>query len=112
MASSPVVVMPAPGPERHKSPRERLVTDQPTSQPDDGIAPTIDQDVHYTPGEIARRWHVSPNTARRLFEHEPGVLHITAAPERRNRSPRRRHMTQLRIPARVAQRVHAQLSAA
>ena len=75
----------------------------------DGIGATIDQDTHFTPAELAKKWHSSPNTIRRLFSEEPGVLKITA--ERPCRSPRRRRMTQLRIPARVAQRVHARLSA-
>ena len=74
------------------------------------IGETIADDKHYTVAELAERWHVSPNTVRRLMADEPGVLKFTAAPERRCRSPRRRHMTQLRIPARVAQRVHARLS--
>jgi hypothetical protein len=75
------------------------------------VGETIVDDKHYTVAELAERWHVSPNTVRRLMADEPGVLKFTAAPEKRCRSPRRRHMTQLRIPARVAMRVHARLSA-
>ncbi len=74
------------------------------------VGETIAEDKHFTVAELAERWHVSPNTVRRIFEGEGGVLRFGAAPERRCRSPRRRHMTQMRIPARVAQRVHARLS--
>jgi hypothetical protein len=76
---------------------------------DDGlIASTIDQDHHFTPADLAAVWHISSNTVRRLVENEPGVLKITASHPARN--PRKRRMVQLRIPARVARRVHARLS--
>ena len=77
---------------------------------DDGIGPTIDQDRHYTPEQLAKKWHYSANTIRRIFEDEPGVLKF-AAPSLIHR-PRRRRKVQLRIPARVAQRVHERMSKA
>jgi hypothetical protein len=61
---------------------------------------------HFAPEELAETWHVSGNTIRDLFEHEPGVLKITR-PERLHK---RRYVT-LRIPASVAKRVHARLDA-
>ncbi len=75
---------------------------------DDASTDSIVDDRHYTVAELAERWHLSPNTVRRLVAAEPGVLKITAA--KRCRSPRRRHFVHLRIPARVAERVHASLS--
>lgn len=87
------------------------------SQPQSGhdaekpaVGETISEDKHLTVAELAERWHVSSNTVRRIFEQEEGVLKFGATEERRCRSPRRRRMTQLRIPMRVAQRVHARLS--
>jgi len=76
------------------------------------VGETISEDKHLTVAELAERWHISPNTVRRIFEREEGVLKFGATGERRCRSPRRRRrlMTQLRIPMRVAQRVHARLS--
>jgi hypothetical protein len=44
----------------------------------DGVGDTIAQDRHYTPAELSKTWHLSPNTIRRLFSDEPGVLKITA----------------------------------
>ena len=79
-----------------------------TPRPEDGLGATIDQDQHYTPGELGKLWHHSPNTIRRVFADEPGVLRIPSP--RLLRNPRRRQHVQLRIPARVAQRVHARLS--
>jgi plasmid maintenance system antidote protein VapI len=69
---------------------------------------TIAEDRHYTVKELAEAWHVSPNTVRRFFAEEPGVMKFTATSLSRN--PRKRHMVQLRIPRRVALRVHARLS--
>jgi len=68
----------------------------------------IAQDQHYTVAELAKRWHLSPNTVRRLFANEPGVIKLTIGPLLRNRRTRR--LVSLRIPERVALRVHARLS--
>ena len=81
----------------------------PHDQTQDSVGTTISDDQHYTPAELAEKWHFSPNTIRRLFQEEPGVLKITAGP-RSPKNVRRRHLVQLRIPARVAMRVHARLS--
>jgi len=69
---------------------------------------TIADDDHYTASEIAKTWHISPNTVRKIFADEPGVFRY--ASEERSRNPRKRRMVQLRIPRRVALRVHARLS--
>jgi hypothetical protein len=73
------------------------------------LGETIATDKHYTPAGLGKDWHVSPNTIRRIFQDEPGVLKITAGllP---GRNTRKRRMVQLRIPERVAIRVHARLS--
>ena len=68
---------------------------------------SIAHDQHYTVSELAKRWHLSPNTVRRLVVDEPGVIKLTVGPLLRNR--RKRHLVSLRIPERVALRVHAKL---
>jgi hypothetical protein len=75
----------------------------------DGVGETIAQDRHYTPAELSKMWHLSPNTIRRLFSEEAGVLKITAGPPS-PRKARKRRLVQLRIPVRVAMRVHAHLT--
>ena len=60
---------------------------------------------HYTPDQLAKKWNVSADTVRRLFEREPGVLiieHFKAKAKRRYRT--------LRIPESVALRVHRRLT--
>ncbi len=69
---------------------------------------SIAHDQHYMVGELAKRWHLSANTVRRLVADEPGVIKLTVGPLMRNR--RKRHLVSLRIPERVALRVHAKLS--
>ena len=56
---------------------------------------TIADEPHYTGSEVATTWHVSPNTVRRFFADEPGVIKFTG--EAPSRNPRRRKMVQLRI---------------
>jgi hypothetical protein len=75
----------------------------------DGVGDTIAEDKHYTPSELSKMWHLSPNTIRRLFSDEAGVLKITAGPPSA-RKVRLRRLVQLRIPVRVAMRVHARLA--
>jgi hypothetical protein len=69
---------------------------------------SIAHDQHYKVSELAKRWHLSPNTVRRLVVDEPGVIKLTVGPLLRNR--RKWHLVSLRIPERVALRVHAKLS--
>ena len=64
----------------------------------------ISLEHHCSVGELAKRWGWSENTIRRLFRKEPGVLKIVH-PETRQK----RRYTSIRIPERVAQRVHQRL---
>ncbi|HEV2304369.1 MAG TPA: hypothetical protein VGR93_02525 [Candidatus Acidoferrales bacterium] len=59
----------------------------------------------FSPEQIAELWALSPDTVRRIFEHESGVLVI----ERPRIRGKRRYRT-LRIPESVAQRVYHRLS--
>lgn len=59
----------------------------------------------YSPEQIAEFWSLSPDTVRRLFENEPGVLAI----ERPRVYGKRRYRT-LRVPESVAKRVYHRLS--
>jgi hypothetical protein len=57
---------------------------------------------HFSVAHVAKRWGLSEDTVRRLFENEPGVLVIEPP---RGRFSRRRYRT-LRIPESVIERVH------
>src|SRR2546425_298246 len=57
---------------------------------------------HYTVAEIASMWNLAPDTVRRMFEREPGVLVLGDADGGKGK----RRYTTLRIPESVAQRVY------
>jgi hypothetical protein len=59
----------------------------------------------YSPEQIAELWSLSPDTVRRIFGNEPGVLAIE-----RPRIYGKRHYRTLRIPESVAQRVYHRLA--
>lgn len=59
---------------------------------------------HYTVSELAKLWLFSENTIRRLFTKEPGVVKIA-----RQKTRQKRGYTTLRIPERIAERVHRRL---
>jgi hypothetical protein len=59
---------------------------------------------HYTVAQLSKLWFFSESTIRRLFIREPGVIKIAHQATRL-----RRGYTSLRIPERVAQRVHRRL---
>lgn len=59
---------------------------------------------HFTVAELSRRWFFSQNTIRRLFNSEPGVVRIA-----RPRTRTKRGYTSIRIPERIAERVHRRL---
>lgn len=61
---------------------------------------------HFKPEELGKLWGLSANVIRDLFEDETGVLKIVR-PEKLHK----RKYTTLRIPATVAERVHARLDA-
>lgn len=85
-------------------PERQQPIDVPTQVPDGLLAGSIADEQHYTPGELAKKWHFSSNTIRRIFENEDGVL-IRGPEESRHR---RRHKS-MRIPQSVAARVHRRL---
>ena len=59
---------------------------------------------HYTVAELSKLWFFSENTIRRLFTKEPGVIKIA-----RQETRIKRGYTSLRIPERIAQRVHRRM---
>ncbi|MGA9672539.1 MAG: hypothetical protein WBQ94_25210 [Terracidiphilus sp.] len=61
---------------------------------------------HFKPEELGKLWGLSANAIRDLFEDENGVLKIVR-PEKLHK----RKYTTLRIPASVAERVHARFDA-
>jgi len=63
---------------------------------------------HYSVAEVAEMWNFSPNTVRRIFENEPGVVAIG---DPRPKFGRRRGKVTIRIPQTVLERVHRRLSA-
>jgi hypothetical protein len=68
---------------------------------------TLEQ--HYSIPQIARQWSLSPNTVRRIFFNEPGVLRI-GQPSRLlggQKKKYKRHYFTLRIPESVLLRVQA-----
>jgi hypothetical protein len=72
--------------------------DQPTAS---GV-PAIER--HYTVAELSKLWLFSENTIRRLFSAEPGVVRIA-----RQGTRFKRGYTSLRIPERIALRVHRRM---
>lgn len=55
---------------------------------------------HFTPEELGELWKLHPDTIRRRFAHEPGVLVLE------DRKPGKRRYRTMRIPESVAMRVH------
>lgn len=74
------------------------------SDPTQEVSRTTER--HYSVSELAAHWNLSPDTVRKLFEREAGVLVIGTASGRYSR----RKYTTLRIPESVALRVHRRLS--
>lgn len=74
-----------------------------SERPQNSFNPTA-LERHYTVSELSKLWFFSENTIRRLFTHEPGVIKIARQPSRI-----KRFYTSLRIPERIAQRVHRRL---
>jgi hypothetical protein len=67
-------------------------------------AAVSDLERHFTVAELSKRWFFSANTIRRLFSQEPGVVRV-ARPQTRSK----RGYTSMRIPERIAERVHRRL---
>ena len=59
---------------------------------------------HYTVRELAKSWHLSDKTIRRIFLHEPGVIVIYKP------KPGKRIFRSLRIPESVANRVYSRIT--
>ena len=72
-------------------------------KPQNGFGP-LAMERHYTVGERAKLWFFSENTIRRMFLHEPGVIKIIRPATRVKRG-----YISLRIPVRIAQKVHRRL---
>jgi hypothetical protein len=64
---------------------------------------------HYTPGDLAELWGLSPQTIRELFAEEPGVIRVGEPSRREGRTLKRGYFT-IRIPESVAIRVHTRLT--
>ena len=84
---------------------------EPLNQPDSVRAQpilnanlSIAMEKHYSVPELAKIWFLSESTVRRIFIEEPGVLKLA---DKETRYKRR--YTTLRIPERIAQRVHKRL---
>ena len=60
---------------------------------------------HFTVAQIAEMWQLSPDSVRRLFEREPGVLAFGCE----HSTGYRRRYTTLRVPESVLARVHRRL---
>jgi hypothetical protein len=72
----------------------------------DGLA----EERHYSPRELSELWGFAQSVIRELFTEEPGVIRLGAPSRRVGRTLTRSYYC-LRIPASVAQRVHAKLIA-
>ncbi len=61
---------------------------------------------HYTPDEIAAAWHLDPDSVRKIFRDEPGVLKFGRAVSTRTK----RAYTSMRIPMSVLDRVYRRMT--
>lgn len=62
---------------------------------------------HYTVQQVSDLWAWSPDSVRRVFLSEPGVLILDTGDARKRRS--RIHYRTLRIPESVLSRVHQRM---
>jgi hypothetical protein len=67
------------------------------------VSPTVEK--HFSINELSALWGLDADVLRPLFRHRAGVLKIVR-PETR----RKRGYVTLRIPASVAEAVHAEMS--
>jgi hypothetical protein len=86
-----------------EAPQQQMNVQSTPERPLIGFAPTA-LERHYSVSELSKLWFFSENTIRRLFSREPGVIKIARQPTRVKRG-----YTSLRIPERIAQRVHRRL---
>jgi hypothetical protein len=83
------------------------MSDTPPVLVESGLSASRVFERHYEVDEIAKMWHLSRDTIRRIFFSEPGVLKVVRPGTRYKRS----HVT-LRIPESVLRRVHRGMSEA
>jgi hypothetical protein len=83
------------------------MSSQPPGSPYSGAdAAPLATERHYSVNELASTWNLSPDTIRKIFDREPGVLVIEGAAGKFSK----RRYTTLRVPESVALRVHRRLS--
>jgi hypothetical protein len=70
------------------------------------VSPGDFAERHYSVAEISQMWQLSPDSVRKLFEREPGVLAFGGD----HTTGHKRRYTTLRVPESVAARVHRRLS--
>lgn len=101
-----VVSKPAPVPFPPPIPTSEPSSAAALSLPREGgsYANVLSLERHCSVGELSKLWGFSENTIRRLFRKEPGVIKIV-----REQTRQKRGYTTIRIPERVAQRVHRRL---
>ncbi len=86
-----------------ESTQDQMNVSIPPERPPHGFVATA-LERHYSVSELSKLWFFSENTIRRLFSREPGVIKIA-----RQATRVKRGYTSLRIPERIAQRVHQRL---
>ena len=70
--------------------------------------PDVEIEQAFSLAEIAKKWHLSEDTLRRLFDGEPGVLKFGHETLRVGKKYRRRYYT-IRVPLSVFRRVEDRL---
>jgi hypothetical protein len=85
--------------------RERQQAAGPAAAP--AVSPMGFAERHYTVAEISQMWQLSPDSVRRLFEREPGVLALGGD---HSAGHKRRYAT-LRVPESVVGRVYRRMCA-
>lgn len=85
--------------------RDRQQAASPAAVP--GVSPGDFAERHYSVAEISQMWQLSPDSVRRLFEREPGVLALGSD----HSTGYKRRYTTLRVPESVLARVHRRLCA-
>lgn len=75
------------------------------------VATALYEEHHFRATELAELWGLSPALIRQLFQNEQGVIRI-GLPSRRDGRELKRSYFSIRIPATVAERVHARITSA
>jgi hypothetical protein len=77
-------------------------TNETRTHPSYLVTETANEEPHFTVDELAKMWHKSRATIRRLVCHEPGVMKIRIGSAAKNAS--------YSVPQSVARRIHMRLS--